>query len=176
MLDLATPADHPAIVTLVNHAYRGGGDKDSWNTESGVLSGARITLDQLRHDLEANPQARILVHRAAGSALRGSVWLQPLDGDDWYLGMLAIDPTAQALGVGRSLLAAIEAYVADQGGRRIRMTVLNVRDTLIAWYDRRGYGRTGETEAFPYGDTRFGTPLRDDLEFVVLAKDLTVSR
>ncbi len=172
MLDLATPDDHAAIVTLVNHAYRGGGEKDSWNTESGVLSGARITLEQLRHDLEITPDARILVHRAAGNALRGSVWLQPLDADEWYLGMLAIDPTAQALGVGRGMLAAIEAYVADQGGQRIRMTVLNVRETLITWYERRGYGRTGETEAFPYGDNRFGTPLRDDLVFVVLGKAL----
>ena len=52
------------------------------------------------------------------------------------------------------------------------MGVLNVRDALIAWYERRGYQRTGKTEPFPYGDNRFGTPLRDDLEFVILEKQL----
>lgn len=52
------------------------------------------------------------------------------------------------------------------------MTVVNVRDTLIAWYIRRGYFLTGETEPFPYDDNRFGTPLRDDLAFVVLEKVL----
>jgi hypothetical protein len=52
------------------------------------------------------------------------------------------------------------------------MTVLNVRDALIAWYVRRGYAMTGETQAFPYGDERFGRPLRDDLSFVVLWKAL----
>jgi hypothetical protein len=52
---------------------------------------------------------------------------------------------------------------------------VNVRETLIAWYRRRGYRETGETEPFPYGDDRFGTPLRNDLHFVVLAKDLIVS-
>ena len=55
------------------------------------------------------------------------------------------------------------------------MTVVNVRDVLIAWYLRRGYHETGETEPFPYGDDRFGIPQRDDLCFVVLEKDLAVS-
>jgi len=52
------------------------------------------------------------------------------------------------------------------------MTVVSVRESLIAWYLRRGYRLTGQTEPFPYDDHRFGTPLRDDLEFVVLEKDL----
>jgi len=52
------------------------------------------------------------------------------------------------------------------------MTVLNVRDALIKWYERRGYVLNGETEPFPYGDERFGRPLRDDLHFIVLEKSL----
>ena len=52
------------------------------------------------------------------------------------------------------------------------MSVINVRDALIAWYERRGYRRTGEIEQFPYGDDRFGTPLRDDLAFAILQKPL----
>jgi hypothetical protein len=52
------------------------------------------------------------------------------------------------------------------------MTVLAVRETLISWYQRRGYRETGVTEAFPYGDERFGRPLRSDLYFVVLEKEL----
>jgi hypothetical protein len=52
------------------------------------------------------------------------------------------------------------------------MTVIQVRDTLIAWYERRGYSLTGETKPFPYGDDRFGRPLRNDLHFVVLEKTL----
>ncbi len=60
-----------------------------------------------------------------------------------------------------------------RGGKRVRITVVNVRDALIAWYIRRGYDKTGETEPFPYGDDRFGHPLRDDLGFVVLEKALT---
>lgn len=60
-----------------------------------------------------------------------------------------------------------------RGGVEVRMTVVNLRDTLIAWYGRRGYVLTGETEPFPYGDDRFGAPTRQDLEFVILRKRLT---
>ncbi len=52
------------------------------------------------------------------------------------------------------------------------MTVIQLRDRLIAWYERRGYRRTGKTLPFPYGDDRFGIPNRDDLHFVVLEKPI----
>jgi GNAT superfamily N-acetyltransferase len=104
----------------------------------------------------------------------GCVWLEPLDAQTWYLGSLAADHARQNSGLGRRLLAAAEDWIRAHGGTRVRMTVVNVRETLIAWYLRRGYQLTGETEPFPYGDNRFGTPLRDDLSFVVLQRDLTV--
>ena len=54
----------------------------------------------------------------------------------------------------------------------IEMTVVHVRESLISWYERRGYRRTGETRPFPYADTRYGTPTRPDLVFIVLEKHL----
>jgi hypothetical protein len=47
--------------------------------------------------------------------------------------------------------------------------VIRHRRELIAWYERLGYVSTGDREAFP-DDRRFGTPLRDDLEFLLLRK------
>ena len=90
----------------------------------------------------------------------------------WYLGSLSVDPRKQNRGRGRKLLAAAEDWVQERGGREIRMTVVNARDTLLAWYERRGYALTSDTEPFPYGDSRFGIPKRDDLCFVVLRKRL----
>ena len=52
------------------------------------------------------------------------------------------------------------------------MTVITQRTELIAYYERRGYRRTGGTRPFPAHDDRFGIPRRDDLEFVVLSKVL----
>src|SRR6266481_508635 len=81
-------------------------------------------------------------------------------------------PICKKRQLGRALLAAAEDFAKERGGRRVRMTVVNVRDSLIAWYQRRGYTLTGETQPFPYGDERYGRPLRDDLHFVVLEKDI----
>jgi ribosomal protein S18 acetylase RimI-like enzyme len=78
----------------------------------------------------------------------------------------------QNAGFGRELLGGAEAYAVARGARWMEMTVVQVRETLIRWYERRGYRLTGERRPFPYGDERFGVPLRDDLEFVVLEKDL----
>ncbi len=50
-----------------------------------------------------------------------------------------VDPALQNSGFGRKLLCAAEEYAAVHGARRIEMTVVNVRETLIFWYERRGY-------------------------------------
>jgi ribosomal protein S18 acetylase RimI-like enzyme len=163
--------DVPAIAALMNRAYRGSGSPAGWSTEEPYLSGSRTTSDVLRADLLAKPKALLLKWvEPPSNEFSGCVWLEPLGDHTWYLGSLAIDPNRQNSGLGRTLLAAAEDWVRDHGGTRIRMTVVNVRDKLIAWYLRRGYQLTGEMEPFPYGDDRFGRPLRDDLSFVVLEK------
>jgi hypothetical protein len=89
--------------------------------------------------------------------------------------MLAVAPGHQAAGLGRALLADAERFAANRTATVARMTVVQQRESLIAWYERRGYRRTGY-EAFPYGDDSVGTPLREDLQFVVLEKTLRHSR
>jgi ribosomal protein S18 acetylase RimI-like enzyme len=169
LLIAAAEADYPAIVSLANRAYRGTGAEASWNVEN-VIEGQRLDESLLREDLAAKPNAQLLLWRAEDNALLGCVWLEPVQAGAWYLGLLAVDPRLQKQQLGRRLLAAAENHARQRGAIRIRMTVVNLRDTLIAWYQRRGYQLTGETEPFPYGDDRFGRPLRDDLHFVVLEK------
>ncbi len=170
MLEPAVFEDHPTIVTIVNRAYRGPGDHRGWNSEAHLVAGDRITVDALRQDLAQSPQASLLVHRGAGGEPRACVWVEPEDDDGgWYFGMLAIDPAAQAGGIGKRMLDAIDDHVRANGGRRLRITVINVREELIAWYERRGFVRTGAVEPLPDG---IGQPLREGLGFVILAKDL----
>ncbi|MFD9261774.1 GNAT family N-acetyltransferase, partial [Streptomyces sp. NPDC059538] len=75
--------------------------------------------------------------------------------------------------LGKEILAEAERRARENwGAKEMRMTVVNVREELIAYYVRRGYRRTGELSPFPYGDARFGVPLRDDLAFELLVKSL----
>jgi ribosomal protein S18 acetylase RimI-like enzyme len=176
VLSPAVEADYPAIIDLANLAYRGTGPSASWNIED-FIEGQRLNESLLREDLAAKPNAHLLTYRddpdgpLLGPVL-GTVLLDPEKDGVWYLGLLTIRPDLQKRKLGRALLAAAEDFARQRGAHRIQMTVVNVRDILIAWYERRGYTVTGETRPFPYGDERFGRPLRDDLYFVVLEKDL----
>jgi ribosomal protein S18 acetylase RimI-like enzyme len=170
----AAPSDLEAVAALVNGAYRGHGGARGWTHEADYIDGPRTSAEALRADLAAQAAQReggLFVWRdAAGAEALGCVWLEPADADAWYLGMLSVRPDLQDRQLGRAILQAAEAWTAERGARRVRMTVINTRDTLIAWYERRGYVRTGETQPFPYGDDRFGKPSREDLCFVVLEK------
>lgn len=172
-VSIAEDADIEAIAVLVNSSYRGASSRGGWTTEADLIGGQRTDAEKLRADLGARAGAVLLTLRERpGGELLGSVWLEPQTSDVWYLGMLTVRPDLQARRLGRTLLAEAEAYAAARGARRVRMSVITVRDALIAWYERRGYARTGETLPFPYGDERFGLPLRDDLRFDVFEKAL----
>ena len=168
----AVTTDVGDVVALVESAFRGETSRAGWTTEADLLDGRRTGPDEIEA-IVADPGQRILLLRDAGDELVASVVLRR-DRDSAWLGMLAIRPVLQGRGTGRAMLAAAEGWVAEHwGARRMRMTVIAQRAELIAWYERRGYRRTGETAPFFYGDPRFGLPKRDDLYFVVLEKTLT---
>lgn len=174
LLEHAIEADYPEIIKLVNAAYRGTGDgsAQSWNQEVGILEGTRTDESLLREETSA-PGAHLLIHRDPDDhSIVGTVLLVPAEKNAWYLGMFTVRPALQNRNMGRALLASAEEFAKAHGARLIEMGVLNVRETLIAWYERRGYRRSGKTQPFHYDDVRFGKALRDDLEFVILQKDL----
>lgn len=164
----ATEADYPAIVALTNRAYREASGQASWKVET-LVGGQRIDEALLRDDL-AQPGAILLLARDDGGDYVGHLRLDASETGVWYLAMLTVNPDRQDGGMGRILLAAAEDYARKHGAHRIRMSVIHQRTELIAWYQRRSYVLTGETGTFPYGDTRFGTPMRDDLFFEMLEK------
>ncbi len=138
----------PAIVALINRAYRGS-SPSNWSTETQYLAGDRTTEDALRADLAAKPAASLLKWVDDGTVqLAGCVWLEPLGEDTWYLGSLAIDPDRQRGGLGRVMLSAAELWVRERGGKRVQMTVINVRDALIAWYFDGAITRPGTRPRF----------------------------
>jgi len=165
----ADPAEYPAIIAMTNRAFRDPSGQAAWKVET-LVEGQRIDASLLADDL-ATPGARLLVWREAGEHM-GHVRLDEGADGEWYLAMLTVRPDRQDGGLGRRLLAAAEDFARARGGRRMRMTVVHQRAELVAWYERRGYAVTGETEPFPYGDDRFGRPTAEGLYFDVLEKAL----
>ena len=166
----ATEADIDAIVALVTSAYRGDSSRAGWTTEADLLDGARIDPEVLRADIARDGSRVVLAER--DSALLACAHVA-VDGEAGYFGMFSVVPGLQGGGIGKQVLAECERIVRDDWRLpAMRMTVIDVRDELIAFYQRRGYRRTGITKPFPYGDARFGEPKRGDLRFEVLEKTL----
>jgi len=166
----ATPADVADLVTLVTSAYRGESSRAGWTTEADLLDGERIDPDVLRADL-ARERSRVIVAERDGRMLACAHVAD--EHGAGYFGMFAVDPTLQGGGIGDAVLREAERVAREEWRlAAMRMTVIDVRDTLIAYYERRGYRRTGIKKPFPYGDARFGQPRRDDLRFEVLEKTL----
>ena len=164
----ATPADLPAVVALVESAYRGDASRAGWTTEADFLDGQRTSLADVGPLLD-RPRSRVLLAERDG-ALLACAHVAVEDGTG-YFGMFSVDPARQREGIGKHVLAESERIVReDWTCPGMRMTVIDIRDALIAFYERRGYRRTGILKPFPYGDARFGLPLRDDLRFEVLEK------
>jgi len=159
----ALPADIPALTRLVNSAYRGDG---GWTNESHIMEGPRTNEAGIA-ELMADRKSMILEYTGEDNVLTGCVYLQK-QGDKLYLGLLSVDPASQGRGVGKDLLGAAVAYARENACTAIRITVISVRHELIAWYERHGYQRTGETESFHAGE-KFGIR-KQPLELVVLER------
>jgi len=169
---LATPADVAAIVELVQSAYRGAASRQGWTTEADLLGGQRTDPAEVATVI-SRPGSRMVVAHDDGGVLLGCCELAERAAGLAYFGMFSIRPGLQGKGIGGALLAKTEHLAARElGCARMEMTVLIQRPELIAWYERRGYRRTGQRRPFPYGDERFGIPRRPDLEFEVLTKYL----
>ena len=166
----ATAADVNAIVRLVESAYRGDVSRQGWTTEADFLEGQRTDPVGVG-EIIAKPGSRVLLGERAG-ALLACCHLEK-QGDACYFGMFSVLPTLQGGGVGKQMLGAAERLAHDEWKcTKMEMTVISIRDELVAWYERRGYRRTGKYKPFPYGDERFGIPKRDDLRFELLVKSL----
>lgn len=162
--------DISAIVALVESAYRGDASRIGWTTEANILEGQRIDVAGVRTALE-KPNSIILLAEIAGE-LMACCHIEKT-GDAGYFGMFSVNPASQGSGIGKAVLAEAERLAKTLWqSQRMEMTVIDIRDELIAFYIRHGYRRTGKHLPFPYGDERFGVPLRDDLRFEVLEKEL----
>ena len=163
----AGAADVRGLVALMRAAYRGG---EGWAREDHLVRGNRIDAGGVRELLASG------VMMVAGDPGRPwACWhVRDLGDGTAGLGAFAVSPTRQAAGTGRAAIAAAgHEAVARYGARRLRIEVLEPHSVLLAYYERRGFHRTGETRPFP-ADAVHAVPLVPDLRFLVLERPLSL--
>ncbi len=165
---IAVKDDIPALVALINGAYRGDGSKKGWTTEADLLDGTRTDEANLQ-EMMNNKNAVFLKYVNDEMAIIGCEYLQKQE-NKLYLGMLTVLPDLQGAGIGKQLLSAANERAKEMNCTAIFMTVISVRSELIAWYERHGYKKTGEERQFPI-DEKFGIQ-KQPLKLIILEKKL----
>ena len=166
---IAEEKDIHSLVALMDSAYRGENSKQGWTSEADLFIGNKRTDETTVADFIKKPGAVFLKYLNKEGKLDGCVLLNKKD-TRIYLGMFSVSPSAQGKGIGKKLLAAADDYAREHNCTSIFMTVITVREELIAWYERNGYQKTGKLLPFPV-DERYGIPTQP-LEMLVLEKHL----
>ena len=139
------------IAALINSAYRGESSRAGWTTETDILDGVRTTTVDVANMIKSE-DAFILVG-ALRDEIVATVCCERQDAygkNIAHLGMIAVKPTLQNKGHGASMIMAAEA-IALREWRVVgfHMAVITLRTSLIEFYERLGYARSGEFKTFP---------------------------
>lgn len=168
MITKAKPEDISSLNKLINSAYRGESSKKGWTTEAELLEGSRTTEVELA-EIIANTNNTLLKFTEKNQIV-GCVLLIEKE-QQLYLGMLTVSPEIQNSGIGKKLLHQAEIHAKALDLPKIVMTVISLREELIAWYKRHGYLDTGAREPFPVSDVHIPI-LQTPLKFMVLEKNI----
>lgn len=171
MISKATVDDAIAITALLNAGYRGPESKLGWTTEDDLIGGIRMDVAYLIKLINRD-DCELLKYTDDEGIIIACVYLEYTE-KHTYLGMLCVRPRLQGKGVGKELLLEGERRAKAKGIFKMKMTVVSVRHELIAFYERKGYVLTGETQPFE-GEGIFGD-MKQPLQFAVLVKDLIAS-
>jgi GNAT superfamily N-acetyltransferase len=163
--------DAEAIAKLVNAAYRGETSRKGWTTEADLLDGLRTTTAEVGKIIKSE-RAFILI-----GVLKDEVvaticceWQELAFKNTVHFGMIAVKPSLQNKGYGKTLIQAAEAIcLREWRVVGFHMAVISIRHELIAFYERLGYVRTGEFSDFPQNPDMW-QPKVEGLNLQYLAK------
>ena len=163
----ATILDVEAITALVNIAYRGETSRQGWTTEADLLDGLRTTAAEVQQLIESDHSTLLL--GVNHGQIVASVCLEQA-ADAAHIGMFVVRPDLQGSGIGKQLLTYAEGYVKQHWAvTALVMHVITLRHELIAFYERRGYRKTGVLKTFPVNPEMWQAKL-SGLQLEVLQK------
>ncbi|KAM9997751.1 hypothetical protein ACTFIY_007407 [Dictyostelium cf. discoideum] len=189
--------DTDKIVEIVNWAYRGKDGTNPWATEKDLVTGFRVTSEMLHSDLNTDSKIMklMLIEHIIEDNIDGAseaseattttntvspnqkrliigcvkIERESLESKEAVIGMLSVDPSYQSSGIGSILVRLAEGEIKKTFNVfESHLHVVNVRDTLIAWYNKLGYITTETT--FPF-DVDRNVALKE-IHFVLLVKNL----
>ncbi|KAJ5128581.1 acyl-CoA N-acyltransferase [Penicillium atrosanguineum] len=168
---VATLEDAPQLQELVQAAFRAEDSRSDWTGDMGLASQFHISVKEIESFMNG-PESAFLMATDNNGIVVGTIGVSKRGANGARLSMLAVDQRHHRGGLGRQVLGYAEYYIHQTwGATKLGLNALSTRQTLIAWYMRRGYQKTGETSPFPR--ERFpDLELPDGMCFVEFEKDL----
>lgn len=137
----AHASEAEAITTLVNQAYQPDPHMAGWTHEANLVLGNRVDRHQVSAAI-AKVDSIVLIG-LIGTEIVACVHLEK-QAAHCHIGMFAVHPAQQGMGLGKQLLAQAESHASTEFGcNTYVMHVITSRTELIAFYLRRGYRKTG---------------------------------
>lgn len=147
----AETSDLQAIVALINRAF---------TVEKFFVDGERTSNE----DVAGKLRSGVFLTACDQSGLVGCVYVERRPGNRGYIGLLAVEPTRQRSGLGRTLMRAAEQWCTSAGCSAAEISVVNLRTELFPIYASLGYQK--EREAPFTGLSRM------PCHFVIMTKSL----
>lgn len=129
---VAVPSDAAEITRVINAAFE--------IAEAFFIDEPRTNLAEVERLLAKG----VFLLAETGDRLNGSVYVE-FRGERTYLGLLSVDPAYQKSGLGSRLVLEAENYCRERGSRFMDILIVNLREELRGFYQRRGYVETGIT-------------------------------
>ena len=163
-LELPNINNAPELSQLINDAYRG---ETGWTKETGIVSGERTNINDTKA-LISNPEKHFLIAKENNEII-ACVCIEQIKSQT-YIGLLAVNSNYQNKGLGKEILRLAEEYALNElNSNEYIMVVISQRKELIAFYERRGYKKTGEIKQYPV-HLNVGEPITEDLTIEYLKK------
>jgi ribosomal protein S18 acetylase RimI-like enzyme len=162
----ATLDDAPAIVQLINSAFRPDANSKGWTSEAALVQGERINLEMVTKQI-IEPKNVVLL----GLINEKIIACVHIDGTspEAYMGTFAVDASSQDKGVGRALGKYAEDYATQYLNACAFITLaLEPRKEIIQLNLRLGYLPTGRI--FPYPNKGIGTPIKKNIVMLEMRK------
>jgi ribosomal protein S18 acetylase RimI-like enzyme len=143
-LEKARSDQSQAICDLVNLTYRG---ETGWTRETHIIQGDRTHRQEIE-TVMSNPDAHFFVVNQP-QILASSIYVAK-EKERAYIGFFSVHPNLQGKGLGQHVLKQAEIFaLKNMRVQKFVMFVVSQRQELIAFYERRGYSRTGRIETYP---------------------------
>lgn len=168
--------DAEKLHQIIHGGYR---TTDSWTTEHHLVSGERISVDAVVDTIESDIDRLFVACLEEGDPSEpvGCICVQfardhahlGLSDDHAMLGLFAVDPKHQSCGMGNKLLSYSLDHIKEVGSCKFAtLWVIEQREDIIAWYERKGFKHTGKRVPFVAPDLA----LVKNMHFAVMEKAL----